>query len=82
MMESTLCIKVKTYVNTLDDTLGKSDAQVNIYPKLLLIKPNPVVFLLIAKGKLVWNAQSLVGGGYLSNVTYLSLSLLWKNVHA
>ena len=53
MMESTLCIKVKTYVNNLDDTLGKSDAQVNIYPKLLLIKPNPVVFLLIAKGKLV-----------------------------
>ena len=32
-----------------DDNLCKSDAQVNIYLKLL-IKSNPVVFLLIEKG--------------------------------
>ena len=33
--------------NSLDDNLCKSDVQVDIYQKLLLIKSNPVVFLLI-----------------------------------
>ena len=35
--------------NSLDDNLYKSDVQVVIYLKLLLIKSNPVVFLLIPK---------------------------------
>ena len=35
--------------NSRDDSLCKSDAQVDIYLKLLLIKSNPVIFLLIAK---------------------------------
>ena len=35
--------------NYQDDNLCKSDVQVDIYLKLLLIKSNPVVFLLIAK---------------------------------
>ena len=35
--------------NSLDENLCKSDAQVDIYLKLLLIKLNPAVFLLIAK---------------------------------
>ena len=35
--------------NSRDDNLCKSDAQVDIYLKLLLIKSNPVIFLLIAK---------------------------------
>ena len=33
--------------NSLDDNLHKSDVQVDIYLKLLLIKLNPVIFLLI-----------------------------------
>ena len=33
--------------NSLDDNLCKSDVQVDIYLKLLLIKLNPVIFLLI-----------------------------------
>ena len=35
--------------NSRDDNLFKSDVQVDIYLKLLLIKLNPAVFLLIAK---------------------------------
>ena len=35
--------------NYQDDNLCKSDVQMDIYLKLLLIKSNPVVFLLIAK---------------------------------
>ena len=35
--------------NSLDDNLCKSDVEVDIYIKLLLIKSNPVVFLLIPK---------------------------------
>ena len=35
--------------NSRDGNLCKSDAQVDVYAKLL-IKSNPVVFLLIAKG--------------------------------
>ena len=36
--------------NSRYDNLCKSDVQLNIYLKLLLIKLNPVAFLLIAKG--------------------------------
>ena len=36
--------------NSLDDNLCKSDVQVDICLKLLLIKSNPVVFLLSPKG--------------------------------
>ena len=36
--------------NSQDDNLHKSDVQVDIYLKLLLIKLNPPVLLLIAKG--------------------------------
>ena len=35
--------------NSLDENLCKSDAQVDIHQKLLLIKLNPAVFLLTAK---------------------------------
>ena len=35
--------------NSRDDNLFKSDVQVDIHLKLLLIKLNPAVFLLIAK---------------------------------
>ena len=35
--------------NSRDDNLCKSGAQMDIYLKLLLIKSNPVIFLLIAK---------------------------------
>ena len=42
------------------DHLCKSDTQVDIYLKLL-IKSNPVVFLLIAKGYLVCTFKSLAG---------------------
>ena len=35
--------------NSWDDRLCKSDVQVDINLKLLLIKSNPVVFLVIAK---------------------------------
>ena len=35
--------------NLLDDNLWKNEAQVNICVKLMLIKSNPVVFLLIPK---------------------------------
>ena len=35
--------------NSLDGNLCKSDMQVDIYLKLLFIKSNPVVFLLIPK---------------------------------
>ena len=35
--------------NSGDENLCKSDVQVDIYLKLLLIKSNPVVFLLIPK---------------------------------
>ena len=35
--------------NSVDDNLCKSDVQVDIYLKLLLIKSNPVVFLLAPK---------------------------------
>ena len=40
--------------------LCKGDAQVDIYLKLQLIKSNPVVFLLVAKDKLVFNFKSSV----------------------
>ena len=45
-VKSTLYIKVKT-----DEMIiwCNGDAQVGIYVKLMLIKSNPVVFLLIAK---------------------------------
>ena len=36
--------------NSRDDNLCKSNVQVDIYLKLLLIKLHPAVFLLIAKG--------------------------------
>ena len=46
-----LCLDVEYPVhkgqNLLDNNLCKSNAQVDIYLKLLLIKVNPVVFLLI-----------------------------------
>ena len=47
--------------NSRYDNLCKSDVQLNIYLKLMLIKLNPVVFLLIAKGYLVCNFKSSVG---------------------
>ena len=53
-MYSTLCIKVET------DHLCERDVQVCIYLKLRLIKSNPAVFLLIAKGQLVCKFKSLV----------------------
>ena len=42
------------------DNLCKSDVQMVIYLKLLLIKLNPAVFLLIAKVKLVCNFKPSV----------------------
>ena len=36
--------------NSRDDKLRKSDVQMGIYLKLLLVELNPAVFLLIAKG--------------------------------
>ena len=36
--------------NSQDDNLRKSDVQVGIYLKLLLIKLNPAVFLFVANG--------------------------------
>ena len=44
-----------------DDSLCKSDVQVDNYLKLLLIKLNPVVFFLIAKSLPVCNFKSSVG---------------------
>ena len=55
--------------------------QVDINLKLLLIKSNPVVFLLIAKFWLVWTFKSSVGKCSLV-VIHSSLSLLRKDVHA
>ena len=48
-MQSTLYVKVKTD-KTQDDNLCISDAQVDIHLKVLFIKLNSVVFLLIARG--------------------------------
>ena len=45
-MESILALRQ----NSRDDNLCESDVQVDIYLKLLLIKSNPIVSLLIAKG--------------------------------
>ena len=46
--------------NSQDDNLYKIDAQVDIYLKLMLIKLSPFLFLLIAKGLLVFNFKSSV----------------------
>ena len=46
--------------NSQDDNLRKSDVQVGIYLKLLLIKLNPAVFLFVANGWLVCNFKSWV----------------------
>ena len=59
-----------------DDNLCKSDAQVDIYLKLLLIKSNPVVFLLIAKGSLVCHFKSLVGEIFVSCYSLIIISSL------
>ena len=53
--------------NSQDDNLCKKYVQVDIYPKLPLIKLNPVVFLLTAKGSLVFNFKSSMVG----NTDYL-----------
>ena len=59
-MTSDVEYSVHKVQNSQDDTLCKSDVQVGIHLKLLLIKLNPVVFLLIAKGQLVRNFKSSV----------------------
>ena len=53
--------------------------QVDIYQKLLLIKSNPIVFLLIPKDWLVCNFKSLVAEIFVG--IYSSSSLVWKNIH-
>ena len=62
--------------NLLDDNLCKTDGQVDIYLKLLLIKSNPVAFLLIAKGELVCSFKSSVGEIFVSCYLFIIMSSL------
>ena len=57
--------------NSLDNNLCKSDMQVDIYLKLLLIKSNPVAFLLIQKDKLIC----------ILNLQWVKYSLLFIHHH-
>ena len=62
--------------NSLDDNLCKSDVQVDIYVKLLSIKLNPTVFLLIPKDWLVCNFKSSVGEISVSCYLFIIISSL------
>ena len=61
--------------NSQNDNLSKSNVQVDIYLKLLLIKSNPV-FLLIAKGYLVRDFKSSEGGIFVSCYLFIIISFL------
>ena len=66
--------------NSRDENSCKSNVRVDIYLKLLLVKSNPVVFLIIAKDQfLILNLQR---GKYLLVVIYSLSSLLSKDIHA
>ena len=62
--------------NTLDDNSCKSDAKMDICLKLLLIKSNPVFFLLVPKDKLVCNVKSSVGEIFFSCCLFIIISSL------
>ena len=62
--------------NSRDDNLCKSDVQVGIYLKVLLINLNPAVFLLIPKGYLVCNFRSLVVEVLVSCYLFIIISSL------
>ena len=59
--------------NSRDDSLCKTDAQVDIYLKLL-IKSNPVIFSLTAKGLLVSTFKSSEGGILVNFYLFYSLN--------
>ena len=62
--------------NSLDDNLCKSDVQVDIYLKLLMIKSNPVVFLLIPMVLLVCNFKFAVEEIFVSCYLFIIMSSL------
>ena len=67
--------------NSGDDNLCKSDVQVDIYLTLLLIKSNPVVFLLIPKDQPACSFKSSVRGIFVSCYLFIIISSLKGHSH-